>query len=151
MNSASVLGGMILVASLVSCGAEVPQRGTGTGPTRGDGVVEAIARRDAPAPRGAPANAGVAGVASVLASGSLSTPPGAPAPAGTGAKGGGVVAGAVASAIVPPPASSTEGPPAWRVSVRLDSGELKAIDQADVSALSVGQRVRLVGERVVPQ
>ena len=151
MTSASLLGGMILIASLASCGAEVPQRGAGTGTARGDGVVEAIARRDAPAPSGAPGSAGIAGVASVLASGSLSTPPGTPAPAGSGTKGGGVVAGAVASAIVPPPSRSTESPPVWRVSVRLDSGALKTIEQADVSALSVGQRVRLTGDRVVPQ
>lgn len=146
MNGATVLGGMILIANLAGCAAEVPQRGSVR--SRGDGVVEAIARRDAPASGGAASGAGVAGVAGVLASGSLTTPSGAAAP---GAKGGGVVAGAVASAIAAPPVTPPGEPSAWRVSVRLDSGALKTIDQTDVSALSVGQRVRLQNDRVVPQ
>ena len=149
MNGATVLGGMILIANLAGCAAEVPQRGSVT--SRGDGVVEAIARRDAPGSGHAASGAGVAGVASVLASGSLTTPSGAAAPVATGAKGGGVVAGAVASAIAAPPATPPGDRSAWRVSVRLDSGALKTIDQTDVSALSVGQRVRLQDDRVVPE
>jgi outer membrane lipoprotein SlyB len=39
----------------------------------------------------------------------------------------------------------------YRVDVRLDSGRLKTVEQSDVSALSVGQRVRLQDDRVVPQ
>lgn len=149
MKNAGLVGGMILIASMASCAAEVPQRGSSS--TRGDGVIEAIVRRDAPGSGAAPGKAGVAGVANVLASGSLSTPPGTRAPASAEAHGGGVVAGAIASAMTSPPAASPGRQSVWRVSVRLDSGALKTVEQADVSVLSVGQRVRLRDGRVLPQ
>jgi len=145
MNRVGLLRGMILVASLASCTAEVPQRGSGS--NRSDGVVEAITRREPPASSAAPGGAGVAGV---LAGGSLSTPPGAQVESRAGAKDGGVVAGVVASAIASPPTSSPADRPMYRVTVRLDSGRLKTVEQSDVSALSVGQHVRLQDDRVVP-
>ena len=148
MNRVGLLRGMILVASLASCTAEVPQRGSGS--NRSDGVVEAITRREPPASSAAPGGAGVAGVAGVLAGGSLSTPPGAQVESRAGAKDGGVVAGVVASAIASPPTSSPADRPMYRVTVRLDSGRLKTVEQSDVSALSVGQHVRLQDDRVVP-
>jgi len=139
------------MATLAGCGAETPQRGST--PRGSEGTVESITRRDAPARSGAPGGAGVPAVASVLASGSLSTPSASQRPDGAAATGAAVVvvAGAVASALAAPPAASPANAPAWRVSVRLDSGTLKTIEQSDVSALEVGQRVRLQGNHVVPR
>jgi hypothetical protein len=117
----------LLVLSIGCAGA----RPGGAGNT---GVIESIGHLD----RGASV-----GVAGVLASGALNTPSGT-----TPARGAATVASAMAA---PPPAAASAAAPGYRVSVRLDSGTLKTVDQADVASLRVGQRVSIENDTVVPR
>ena len=132
------LGAVLVGAAVLGCGAH-PSRGTGA-VNRDDGVIESIDHVDRPS----------AGVAGILAGGSLSTPAGNGAlkPAGAGSKG--LVAGAVASALTQPFAPQRADEPGYRVTVRLDSGSLRSVAQADVAALRVGQRVHVERNLVLP-
>jgi len=95
------------------------------------------------------------GVAGVLASGAISGGPVSAADpngaGGGGAKSGAAVAGAVASAAAPTGDSPRSEVPGYRVNIKLDRGSMRSVDQADVSALRVGQRVRIDRDRVVPE
>ena len=139
MNRFRWLAALLFVAAEIGCGGQPSHGGATAEP--GDGVIESIDHIDKTAS---------AGVAGVLAGGSLSTPTGNGALKPAGSNSNGLVAGAVASAITQPaPARPHE--PGYRVNVRLDSGGMRSIDLADVAALRIGQRVHVEGNQVLPR
>jgi outer membrane lipoprotein SlyB len=137
-----IRGGFGILVSIIilGCGG-MPDRG---GPSSG-GTIQSIEHLDR----------ATAAVASVLASGAISGGPVSAADpngaSGGGAKSGIAVAGAVASAAAPAGDAPRSEVPGYRVNIKLDSGSMRTVDQADVSALRVGQRVRIDRDRVVPE
>lgn len=139
MNRAIVL---LLVATLAACAANPGRYGR----VDGTGTVEAIERPDVAAAGDA---SGVKGVATVLAGGSLSTPPGNAAPAAS-TTAGAAATGALASAIATAPGGVSRDGRGFRIRVRLSTGALRTIEQPEPQGIEVGQRVRIRGDRVVP-
>ena len=131
-----------IVASLavLGCGG-MPQRGGAASA----GTIQSIEHIDR----------ATVGVAGVLASGAISGGPVSAAEpngaGGAGSKSGAAVAGAVANAAAPTAEAPRSEVPGYRVNIKLDSGSMRSVDQADVSALRVGQRVRIDKDRVVPE
>lgn len=134
------MGALLVGAAAIGCGGQ-PSRGSATAEP-GDGVIESIEHIDKTAS---------AGVAGVLAGGSLSTPTGNGALKPAGSNSNGLVAGAVASAITQPAPPLRPYEPGYRVNVRLDSGGMRSIDLADVAALRFGQRVHVEANQVLPR
>ena len=138
MIVSSWISGLALAVLLLACGGTPTQHQAGADASAG--VIESIGHLDRTAS---------AGVAGVLASGALKTPSGSSSSAASTAPAA-AASGAIASAIAQTPSDRFD-PPGYRVNVRLDSGALKSIDQADVVELRVGQRVRIEKDRVVPR
>jgi outer membrane lipoprotein SlyB len=132
--------GILISVVMLGCGA-MPDRG---GPSSG-GTIQSIEHIDR----------FTAGVAGVLASGAIGGGPVSAADpngaGGGGAKSGAAVAGAVASAAAPAGEAPRSEVPGYRLTIKLDSGSMRSVDQADVSALRVGQRVRIDKDRVLPE
>lgn len=131
---------VVISLGVLACGA-MPDRGGALSA----GTIQSIEHIDR----------GTAAVAGVLASGAISGGPVSAAEpngaSGAGAKSGAAVAGAVANAAAPAGETPHSEVPGYRVNIKLDSGSVRSINQADVSALRVGQRVRIDKDRVVPE